>query len=77
MHPPFPPWAWGIHVKGSPLAHVNRRYHWHMGQLRALLHRANSLLRGHQKFSTMANIEDEMRRVTHEFNEWKRDNAPA
>lgn len=77
MPPLFPPWAWGSGYKGSPLAHVNRRYHWHMGRLRMLLSLTHGLLRDNQKSSTIIDIEDEMRRVTGEFQAWKEANAQA
>lgn len=67
---PVPQWAWGI-PKGSILAHVNRRYHWHMGALRALATRADVMKGRTHREAVQRIIYAEMRDVTEQFNAWK------
>ena len=70
MPPLFPPWAWGSGYKGSPLAHVNRRYHWHMGRLRgAECHCA--VLREPARTQMRVMFAKEREQVTAEFKAWK------
>jgi hypothetical protein len=74
--PKMPEWAWGLHVKGSPLAHVNRRYHWHVGRLRAIRSQVHSVVKDLRHREAIIRILDaEIRLVTNEFNSWKKANG--
>lgn len=68
---PVPAWVWGMHPKGSLLAHVNRRYHWHRGRLLALRSQA-SILRGYNQGAALRAIQEEIDLVDAEFEDWKR-----
>lgn len=72
---PYPTWAqWGP-VKGSPLAHVTRRYNWHKGRLRALRIAGTALLRGPSLRSFHKAVQEEEDWVDLEFIHWKKRNS--
>jgi hypothetical protein len=84
--PLMPRWAWyGVPSPNektrSALAHVNRRYHWHMGRLRALLVQSSILCHNDSyteiplRTTVARAIDKEMRAITFEFNSWKKANG--
>lgn len=78
----LPRWAWigGARAYGSELAHVNRRYHWHMGRLRALICQSQ-IMQHPDKYGRALSgtveraVREEMRCVEFEFKAWKEANG--
>lgn len=77
--PLMPRWAWmrPSPKEKSPLAHVNRRYHWHMGRLRSIRVSLSVITDKAHREACERILAAEERRVTAEFMVWKAANGYA